>query len=487
MIKKILGLWVLLLIFFGVNFWYWEWIFHDVNDEFTITNATVFTQKVLSSSAWVVYGGWMWWKAMILLQEKGRRSSTTRYERRYIYFWGTDNKLYAYWNQAWDIANPEDFEYLRFDSFVRYSWTWFVSKDYVWLNDSPWEIVSAESFYNNTQLKSAMTRYAYLYTNTSNNSNSFTAFCRIYDTLGFSICVKPASAITTTLTPVSWLSIDPVEFDTSLLWTSPWTSDISWGGDLSDWWVELWSSESAILYFESKYWWDKSICYAWIDNLTAVYGDSVSFQEWTWLSIFQVFSGLYWNSDLDKVYVWLNSWLINYDQWYERSEPLYLSNYNSWSNQVDLYYTWFTFPFANNPVAIFFLTDNIYNRSEYKTQWSEVVSYCNLKINDWTFEEIIDQAVKDNINTNTQLVNINKWLNPDWSRREFVNVWAFLTSWTDLAFSWNTTIKNTLKNFFEGMDQSLSVVDINTSNRILPTWLVTAFLFVVLFKLLRKR
>ena len=282
-----------------------------------------------------------------------------------------------------------------------------------------------------------------------------------------------------------WLTF--TNLSDSDIWESPWVWGSSWWGDLSYWWIELWSSESAILYFESKYWWDESICYAWIDNLTAIYGDPVSFQEWQWLSVFQVFSGLYWNSDLDKVYVWLNSWLINYDQWYERSEPLYLSNYNSWSNQVDLYYTWFTFPFANNPVAIYFLVDNIYNRSEYKTQWSEVISYCNLKINNWTFEEIIDQSVKENININTELVNINKWLNPDWSRREFDNIWAFLTSWTDLAFSWNTTVKNTLKNFFEDMDQALSVIDINTSNRILPTWLVTAFLFIVLFKIFRKR
>lgn len=275
-------------------------------------------------------------------------------------------------------------------------------------------------------------------------------------------------------------------------WQSPFSDwfDV----DIWNWWIELWSDYSAINYYEKTYWWDSSICYAWVDNLTSLYWQSsVSFQEGGWLSIFQVFSWLYsWDQDLTHMYVWLNSLLWNYELWYaiwsptltEVWNPPYLLNYNSWSYQVDVYYVDLVFPFAWKPVALYYLASNIESQSVYNTMWSSVVSYCNIKINWWSYDDIVSLADKNNITNYTEQSNINHWLNPDWTDIE--HDWYFW-SWVSIAFSGDTSIKNTLKNFFDAFDSWLSIIDVNTNNRILPTWLVSAFIFVVLFKFLRKR
>lgn len=387
----------------GSSFVNGEWIFHDVNEEFTVSNATTFTQKILSSSAWIVYGGWMSWKPLIVLQENGRRNSTTTYERRYIYFWWIDNKLYAYWNQDWNMSNPSNFEYLRFDSLIRYSWTWFVNKDYAWLNDSPWEVVSADSFYNDTQLKNAMTRYAYLLTPSNVFSNSYTAFCWIYDNLGFSICVKPAGAITTTLDSVNWLSIDPVEFDTSLLWTSPWVfnvpdnptnPDIWYNDNLDNVNTNTFTWNDLINYYENNpnFKFNKNICYIWTNDLTSLYEDWIPYFEWQWKTIFELYSHLYWqnnNTPLNEIWKFMNAWWINYATWFEwrnrnwvDNSVVYNANY-SLSSWFYLTYNNLTNPFVNNLSALFFMASNITSYTpSLEAQWDEVALYCYYKL--WT-------------------------------------------------------------------------------------------------------
>lgn len=284
----------------------------------------------------------------------------------------------------------------------------------------------------------------------------------------------------------------------SLLYNAPvWNGGWDWWDYQEIVWIELWSDESAINYFENHYWRNESICYAWIDNVTTNWWTSVSFQEWTWLNIFQVFSWINnMSPDLNKVYVRLNSRLINYEQWFGRSgDPLYLSNYNTWTNQVDLYYDNLTFPFSNNPVAVYFLASNISVHSEYSTMWSEIVSYCNLKINNWTFDEIIDQAVKNNITRYTEQSNKNNWLNPDWTVNiiNYNNFWIYtgdvwVSSGVEISFTWNTTVKNSLINFFDRINDVYNDINVSWSvNSILPKYIIYGLLLVILFKLLKRK
>ena len=256
--------------------------------------------------------------------------------------------------------------------------------------------------------------------------------------------------------------------------------------------IQPWTVESALNYYEKHYWWNSSICYAWVDSLTYLYWQNwVSYTLWTWLSIFEVYEWLYWNESNKKDFLlyssrWLNSWLINYNEWFNTNwNPSWIASYNSWSHLVDYIFTWFTFPFANQPVAIYFLTDNIQSQTEQLTQWEEVISYCNLKINNWTFDEIIGSWNKNNINSYTEQWNTNIWLNPDWTKHEYTG--AFLWSWVELAFSWNLSIKNTLNNFFDKLGDSMNINSDPWIVGLLPDWLIVAFLTIMLFKFFRKK
>lgn len=381
--------------------------------------------------------------------------------------------------------------------YIQNCWTPFA----VWLND---EIVN--NFIN------TLTSWDYVYIHDNPSSYSCWGYCT-YHRLDIQVCFSSNSAWSTLcfLWDKSWYEyssyasrypfFSSIWLDSSTTFGSisrsnlsepPWF--ISWQWDnWSDYWesiqyesISLDSDESAINYYESRYGWDSSICYVWTDSLNYLYWENwVSFQEWQWLTIFEVFNQLYWNIDLDKVYVWLNSRLINYEQWFDRDTPLYLSTYNSWTNQVDLYYDNLTFPFSNNPVAFFFMSDYIVNNSPYSSMGSSVVSYCNLKINSWTYEQILDQADKNNINNYTSQYNINYWYNSDWTVKQFTGAW--LSSWVNIAFSWNTTVKNTLRNIFDKFNNLLSSISDWVWNWVLPNWLISAFLVVALFKLLRKR
>lgn len=273
-----------------------------------------------------------------------------------------------------------------------------------------------------------------------------------------------------------------------------------WTINIWTWWIELSSSDSAVNYFENNYWFNQNICYIWVNDMTTMWWSSVSFSQWNWLNIFEAYKQLYWNSDLDKVYVWINSRLINYEQWYQTSwNPRFLSTYNSWTNQVDLYYNNLTFPFANNPVWVYFMASNIINFKE-KTiyyddiDWSAVVDYCNIILQDWSFDDILSDAVKENINKSTEQENINKWLNPDWTvKYSYVPknyTWFMDYSWSDVFVSWiggeyTWDISDFFDRAISSFESILNKVD-HSVTWMLPNWFIFAFLLVVLFKILRK-
>lgn len=340
---------------------------------------------------------------------------------------------------------------------------------------------------------SSLTNSDYYYYSYSNSYSDYpVSFCFSSSYYHSSICINEMrrnNYFTDSLWLPSKLTFDNI--NTSILWNPP-SSSSSWGWNYenNNGWIDLFTPSSALNYYETRYWFNKNICYVGVDSMNYIWGDSVSFNEGAWLTIFEAFNSLYWNTDLDKVYVWINNWILNYEQrFWNDWNPMYLSNYNSWTNQVDIYYDNLSFPFAWNPVAVYFMSDYIEQvawNSLYDPSWSAVVSYCNLKINDWTFEQIIDQSDKTNITKYTENFNINKWLNADWTEKDY---WVWLSSWVELAFSWDTSLKNSLKEFLDETENNISSLkDISDSIvwHILPVWIITPFVFFALFRFIRK-
>lgn len=486
MIRKFL-LWIFVFCF--VFIWFFvDWTY---TQNMNVRGAWSYVDSPFDDSVDVaVYSRWMLWSNQIWYTK-----------RMFVYTNKTKDKAFAFWNN-----NKMYFYYYFYGDNILMQW--YTTSYSICDPFSLWDTTV-----NNCQVNSITDSSLLIINNFMNSFTSsdlywvskwyYTVYGRIYYlTMCFnsseydkSICFSSSDWLNWSLNFSENLSFTEVWND--LLQDPPWWNTSWWWSQpdwlLTWWWIEVWSDYSAINYYEKTYWWDKSICYAWVSTLDYLYWQNgVSFHEWLWLSVFDVFSWVYWNTDLDKVAVWLNTQLFNYENWFDTNwriwsvwNPSWLWTYNSWTNQIDLYYDNLTFPFANKPVAFYFLADNIESHSLYSTMWSSIVSYCNIKINSWSYWEIIDQSDKNNITNYTEQSNTNQALNPDWSQKDYT--WYWVWSWVDLAFSWNVSIKNTLKNFFDEFDKWLSVIDINTNNRILPTWIVSAFIFVVLFKFLRKK
>ena len=74
----------------------------------------------------------------------------------------------------------------------------------------------------------------------------------------------------------------------------------------------------------------------------------------------------------------------DYASWFKTvsDERLYMAQYNWPDQNVTYIYSWFTFPFENKPVAIYFMADLL--SEEYITessQWENIVFYCDMKLN----------------------------------------------------------------------------------------------------------
>lgn len=451
------------------------------------------TKKLLYFNAWNYF---FWWEDWIPYVSVYYNSNTSHQWK----LWRFYNCDFFDWNFVSTSSNPIP-NCPSYESFWNYSGSIFVSPN-TWSIDILWSFM-ANYVTNEDNILMAQ------YTKSSKNYNYFCISSKIRNS---SICFQwyNNGDLNSNIIRGSslWLPSGATFWNilSTYLYDPPSTDFINpdiWWWDWGNWnqssWIILWSNESAINYFEKTYWWNEKICYVWVDSVDYMYWTSwISFEEWSWLSIFDTFEDLYWNRDLDKVYVWLNVWLFNYENWVWTSwNPSWLARYNSWTNQINVYYdNLTTSPFINQPVALWFMTSNIevsYN-TPYNTMGADVVSYCNIKINWWTFDEIQGDAIKDAITWYTEQSNKNKWLNPDWSVNVIDYSWfwtytgdAWLSSGVNVAFSWNTTIKNTIENFFTTFDDALSWLDVNTSYRILPTWLVYIFIFIVLFKIFRKK
>jgi len=280
------------------------------------------------------------------------------------------------------------------------------------------------------------------------------------------------------------------------------------------WWWDWWDynfndlSSDAIRYFENM-WFRKSMCYVWTNDLTTDYWSWIySFQSWTWKTIFDLFESEYIDIDetdrwLQAVSNWLNSRLWNYDKRFSTDwQPWYKLFYSSVDEliHVNYYWQWDTpvFPFLNNPYAIYFMASNISTYTQYKSMFDyegdEVVDYCNLKLNGWTFEDMISTPIKDSIVNNK---SNNIWWNYFWSWSWGWWDWSFIWWWTgwtgvieytwtwsDLQFTGDVDLKSFFDNALNEMKNAIWNMQ-NPLTWVLPNYLIFALLLVVLFKILR--
>ena len=277
------------------------------------------------------------------------------------------------------------------------------------------------------------------------------------------------------------------------------------GGDgILTWNGAGWSSvtvesdvSKSIKYFEDLYNWDQGMCYVWTNNLTAPYWTAwISFDFWTGDTIFSLFYSLYsWFGDnrIQNVWRFINTWLINYKQWFEKPNwnIQFLASYAGPWNNVEYIYTWFTFPFKDNPVAIYFMANLLNDQySRYQTQWEEMAYYCYMKLNkqaiedgDLSFEDIqnsVTPAINNNINTYNNEV-LPKWRvgyqvpNLSWS------IWGDVVSWNNYQWTLDPTT------IFDQLYNNVFSLVWNWSSRtwILPDWIVFPLLFLILFRIMK--
>lgn len=247
--------------------------------------------------------------------------------------------------------------------------------------------------------------------------------------------------------------------------------------------------QDIIDYFEqnNNYWFEPSICYVWTNDLTSPYWTSwLSFTLWEGKTIFQLYESIYWTwKDNNSVWVWLNSWAINWDQWFLTSPDrrLYLADYTGW--KLVLRYEDLTFPFANKPVAIYFMTNNLmdYNLGSDWNQWYQVAVYCDYILNWDNAEDIDKDYLKNNIENFIDNRNKNVWQyqNPGWDVNSWfwARLWVYDNSWDKQDFTSN------FKNFFNKWTSQFDNYE-NSLTAIIPEYILWFLLLIMLFKFLRK-
>ena len=219
----------------------------------------------------------------------------------------------------------------------------------------------------------------------------------------------------------------------------------------------------AINYYETTKWFNENMCYVWTNNLTADFWTAgISFEDWTWSTIFELYNSQFsWfgNNIITNVWKFINVRTLNYWQWFYEWDNIKRLATDNWpDNWVSYIYTWFTFPFANKPVAIFFMASNLLDW--YFTQqfmWNDVAFYCYIKLNysqikewnisyTWDVLPLVPPAIQNNVEDHFKY-QLNYWntgyyYSPDW-------VW----SWTwDYELSDNLELDWVFTNFLDNFN-----------------------------------
>lgn len=275
----------------------------------------------------------------------------------------------------------------------------------------------------------------------------------------------------------------------------PWTSDSfsTWNTvllpDTLDW---------DISFYENNFWFNENMCYVWTDDLTSVYWTNwIEFQEWTWSTIYALYYSLYnsfWSNKIHNVWSFINVRLMNYATWFKTiaEERWYMAKYNGPDQNVTYTYTWFTFPFANQPVAIYFMSDllsEVYISEE--SMWEHIVYYCDLKLNyenykNWSLDfedvsDLVDPRIKDRIREyNNRNIPWKDWYSYPWTW----SIWDWLMqSWYNIPKDLNPS--DLFSDYYEKINWLFKNFNAVNSVWIIPRWIIYPMLFLILFRIIR--
>ena len=334
MIKKTLlslFVWFVWLIWFS-NAWTYKWLNTLVEDRaypnysFTVVNRWWFLTNI----------PWMWFDLIYL------RSTSGSYPRVIFFYWDTEWYLYSF---RWASSNNyitqwrvQSFSYC--DYFDSSHWNSAPSNCSVvsYDKDLVWAFLSKVSYTES---------FAYHFDNDRYNSSMYICVSSLEFNKSICFCWWNRSSISwfscyLDTSSSEWYSYSTQISDipSSKIWRSPWAWS-SWGWN-NGWTVSnSLNNSSAIEYLEKVYNFNTSLCYVWIDDFSVNYWGVWSFIQWWWKTIFELFDYINWTSEsVSNVWVWINSRIINYQQWFDNNwktaEPTYLTDYSNW--QISVYY-----------------------------------------------------------------------------------------------------------------------------------------------------
>ena len=501
MIKKIL--WLLTFVWLSINCMYW----------------TLYTRQTFPLNQNVTVGD-LQWNSFIFRQNAN------------FEYWSNSNKLVSYygdwlypdlrtffWYNSWDtkwlysIVSCEGW-YSCSNIHTSIMAQWFVkSFCLTWYND----VCASQSYdawlfynWNDYSNPDSLTIEGWYHESNTTQSWQWFTLCFNYQSFNKSACfyfdrAYPNSNWQNSL----WFAYNPFWNDLSLAEFKNWitTSPFHWnwnsgGGG----WTTVVFNDMTVKdvtdYFEQNqnYWRTPELCKVWTNNLTSPYWTTgINYEYWKWKNIFELYDSIYWSWRTDeKVWIWLNSRMINWKQWFLTSpeKRLYLASFD-WSTLI-LNYDNLTFPFANNPVAIYFMTNELMDHNVWN-DWNlgyEFAVYCDYVINWEDAEEITKDYVKNNIENYIWNRNENNWKyqKPTYSNSWF---WQRLENW-----SWNDTwnsvnFKDNFKKFYEKLTSvidNIEWVDVSNntrrsvrwSNPIVPTYILWFLVLIIFFKFLKR-
>lgn len=239
------------------------------------------------------------------------------------------------------------------------------------------------------------------------------------------------------------------------------------------------------------------MCWIWTTDLSSNYWDNVVFHQWSWYTIYQFYSQLYWNTfKLSDVDTWLNSWLVNFNtffKWFNRYSdwtPYYVLRYNwIWDLVIDK--TNLTNPFTSNKIAYYFMASNICDSvSDCSNISQELAIYCYKSLN-----------MANNTNYNITydpsqwlVDNVNQWTINKYNSQSYFWSWNLIIDSADWSgtpldyFSWDVEFTWNIVDYFKQyFNKSKSLFNIDVSNLefwVLPSYIVAFLLALILFRFL---
>ena len=369
-----------LISFFGLlgsSFVNADWIFQEVWTPFTVAWQINYTLNARPSGAWIVEG------AGVIVPAFYVPKRWSSYQYYSLFYYNTDwymvknsyQSNYPYQSKVYQVV---------FDSF--YLTTPESLSGCSTAFPCGWVSTNYDTYKNNANYKWKMTRFAYYY---SSNSNYESSICLIFDSFDSAFCFYNNQ----NYIGVDWLTTNPAEFDTSLIWTSPRTSSSSintWNNQVWDWWYLEWINyvwftwEDLINYFENNpyYKFNKNVCYVWTNDystlLSSVYNSWLSLNIWTWWDIFDLYLAKYGNDfTIKQLWSFINTRRSNYWTIFLTNEEdrLYWLEYYDWF--VHQFYTDLTINrFLSSPYVFYNLWQITYNFSSQSSVWEEIATYC---------------------------------------------------------------------------------------------------------------